>query len=57
MPVQIKMDINLSTRYFNRSTPSSVVPSALGSSSVGRFKSSMIDRVHLSKQGCSSCGH
>lgn len=62
MPVQIKMNTNLSNRSLSRSAPSvasSVVSpsSSLGSSSVGRFQNSMIGRVHLSKPGCSSCGH
>ena len=69
MPVQIRMNMNLSNRSLSPSSvvpSSSLVPSAsvvpsssssVGSSSVGRFQNSMINRVHLSKQGCSSCGH
>ena len=63
MPVQIKMNTNLSNRSLSRSASSLVVPSvvppssSLGSSSIGQFQNSMIGRVHLSKPGCSSCGH
>lgn len=63
MPVQIKMNVNLSNRSLSRSAPSVptspiLVPSSsLGSSSGGQFQNSMIGRVHLSKSGCSSCGH
>lgn len=57
MPIQIKMNTNLSNS--SRSAPS--LPSApshsLASSSVAQFQNSMIGRVHLSKAGCSSCGH
>lgn len=58
MPVQIKMDTNLSNRSRSFSRSFSSVPSpSLGSSSIDRFQNSMIDRVHLSKPGCGSCGH
>ena len=59
MPIQIKMNTNLSNRSLSRRSASSVVPpsSSLGSSSIGQFQNSMIGRVHLSKPGCSSCGH
>ena len=61
MPIQIKMNTNLSNRSLSRSAssvPSVVSPSlSLGSSSVGQFQNSMIGRVHSSKPGCGSCGH
>ena len=61
MPVQIRMNTNLS----NSSTPpttSSNKSKSLGSLNIrGRsndlFQNSMIERIHLSKPGCSSCGH
>ena len=58
MPVQIKMNMNLSNRSRSSVAPvPPAPPSSLGSSSGGRFQNSMIDRVHFSKQGCGSCGH
>ena len=64
MPIQIKMNMNLSNRSLSRSDPSVVlsVPthslaSSSSSSSSRQFQYSMIDRIHLSKSGCSSCGH
>ena len=66
MPIQIKMNTNLSNSSHSRSL-STVQNQGLGSSvSVGggvslksnnTFQNSMIGRVHLSKPGCSSCGH
>jgi len=61
MPVQIKMNTNLSNSSRSHSSSFMVqskgVPVSLGSSSVAQFQNSMIGRVHLSKSGCSSCGH
>ena len=58
MPIQIKMNTNLSNRVRTASQPTlnSKSLSSLGSS-VGRFQNSMIGVVHFSKPGCSSCGH
>ena len=64
MPIQIKMNTNLSNNSHSRSTVQiQGAASGLGGVSVGRsssnnmFQNSMIGRVHLSKPGCSSCGH
>ena len=63
MPIQIKMNTNLSNSSHSRSI---VQNQRLGgdgvrvggsSSSNNMFQNSMIGRVHLSKPGCSSCGH
>lgn len=65
MPIQIKMNTNLSNSYRSPSTVqnqkgASGLNSGSGggsSSSNNTFQNSMIGRVHLSKPGCSSCGH
>jgi hypothetical protein len=64
MPIQIKMNMNLSNSSHSRST---IQNQSLGSGggvgggvslkSNNAFQNSMIGRVHLSKPGCSSCGH
>jgi len=68
MPIQIKMNTNLSNSSHSRSI---VQNQRLGGDGVGvdvggssgisssnkLFQNSMIGRVHLSKPGCSSCGH
>ena len=65
MPVQIKMNTNLSNSSHSHSiVQNQKAASGLNSGSVGgssssnnMFQNSMIGRVHLSKPGCSSCGH
>ena len=65
MPIQIKMNTNLSNSSHSRSTLQNQrlggdgvgVGSSGISSSNKLFQNSMIGRVHLSKPGCSSCGH
>ncbi len=62
MPIQIKMNMNLSNSSHSRSTVQNQgLDGGVGvgkrSSSNNMFQNSMIGRVHLSKPGCSSCGH
>ena len=66
MPIQIKMNTNLSNSSHSRSIVQNQrlggvgvdVGGSSGSSSSNKlFQNSMIGRVHLSKPGCSSCGH
>jgi hypothetical protein len=64
MPIQIKMNTNLSNSSHSHSHSRSTVQNQGLGSSVGvslksnnTFQNSMIGRVHLSKPGCSSCGH
>ena len=63
MPIQIKMNTNLSNSSHSHSRSTVQNQSAtsslggLGVKSNNAFQNSMIGRVHLSKPGCSSCGH
>ena len=63
MPIQIKMNTNLSNRSYSTFAPTSqnksvsLASSSSSKTSKARFQKPMIDRVHLSKPGCSSCGH